>query len=229
MKKLLSVFLIIITIISVYSLPVSAVFNDTSDYKYFSEYVEYNGKDCCEGYYELYYHYSDDSEEPDWTLIYSRCMPYYDIMKFGMVIEDIVLWDWGINDPHFPIGFGVYVSELNTFIEVSRYYIDEIIEYCPDFVDVLEKCGYGTQFGDVNYDKKLDIVDVTYIQRMIAGYNDIIYSPLYPVPGFDIGSTWSILDAEYVSNVGRISDYDRDGETTVMDATAIQRHLAGLE
>ena len=59
-------------------------------------------------------------------------------------------------------------------------------------------------FGDLNHDYKADILDVTLIQRGLAG----------------------VIDFGYEAQLR--ADFDRDGAATVLDATWIQRQDANM-
>ena len=56
--------------------------------------------------------------------------------------------------------------------------------------------------GDVNNDGTVNIMDVTELQRFIAGYPVTIY-------------------------IFETADVDKNGEINILDATMIQRYLAG--
>ena len=63
----------------------------------------------------------------------------------------------------------------------------------PDYITI----------GDVDGDGSLTVVDVTFLQRYIAGVS--------------------------VSSFNKIAaDVDRDGDVTIVDAALIQRHLVGM-
>ena len=236
MKKFLSILIVTIMFVSIFSIPAFSANNNNSDFKYYDKLTDYNHGRAPEEYIELFYHYSDKNrEEPDWTLIYVYTDGDLCEMKFGAVVGDVVLWSLGGGDLISSSRYLVYITELETFISVEDRNIEQIIEHCPDLVEVVEKFDFGQKFGDVNDDMKIDVLDATYIQRMLAGYNDDVKARY--VPYSDKKSSLSIL--EYVDAVEIyvnekwdtifISDFDRDGETTVMDATMIQRHLVGLE
>ena len=167
-------------------------------------------------YDEIYYYYSDETEEePDWVLIYAALFPEPVDYLCGNVVGSRVLHTVGSGPIPFGEGYGVYVRETDSFIDLSN--LEEIIELCPDFVEAIEENEIGQAFGDVDDNGEIDIIDAAYIQRYIA--------ELYIVA--EIERTFSIN--YLLGNTISIGDYDCDGETTIMDATAIQRHIAGLE
>ena len=97
----------------------------------------------------------------------------------------------------------------------------------------MNELDYGQQVGDVNDNGKVDVMDATYIQRYIAEYNDIFYARTHQVPPQYSNDSNSNFYKVNVVDIGNyyfsIADFDRDGYTTVLDATAIQRHIAGIE
>ena len=60
------------------------------------------------------------------------------------------------------------------------------------------------QYGDVYYDGKVDISDVTELQRYLAGFADLLYEPTL------------------------LADFDHNGSVTIDDATWIQKYLAEM-
>lgn len=223
MKKILSKLMVMIIILLILVTPVCAEEQiDIKQHKYFDMfYDEISGSvrpgydEVLETYDEIYYHYENESdEEPDWTLIYA----FIDIVmwerKYGTNVGDRIIYTVGEDSKSISRHY-VYVAELDEFIPLEKSEMDKITEYCPDFVKVIEENEYGQLVGDIDENNVLNIIDVTYIQRYLAGYEGVEAYPL----------------AYYIEVYGSIdvSDFDRDGETTIMDATLLQRNLAGLE
>ena len=123
---------------------------------------------------------------------------------------------------------GKYMQELESWQEYKEKY-DEIAamakrqEITPDslydlrqslgesFIKLLEeniRCGYGVSrlqdYGDVDHDGKVTVLDATRIQRILAE--------------IDENTLFSVMNG----------DVDADGEMTVLDATAIQKKLASI-
>ena len=215
MKKSLSIFVIIVMLALISVVPASAAsyhqFPEV-EFKYYEIMVERNISKPW--FYNELHHYSDENqEEPDWVLIVCQVMPEPWEVKYGALVGDRVLWTIagsGLNK--FDTGFAVYIPKTDTFIELCNDNVERIIELCPNFVEIIEEKEIGQLMGDVNEDNKIDVFDSTCIQRVLAEYNDY-----YNVKVWTTGYYFSI------------ADFDRDGETTIMDATAIQRHIAGLE
>ena len=226
MKKVISILMIMVMLVSVFAIPVFADDNVAQEYVYLDEFIQryeeyrYGFTEAASGngYKEWYYHYSSESdEEPDWTLIYSRVLQLPSEWKYGTVVGDRVLYVEGGGCIPFSLGYGVYVKSVDEFIGLSQDRLERIIELCPDFVEVIEENKIGCAFGDVNGDNELTIIDATYIQRKLAGY-DVCFDHNISVE----------IPADDSYNI-EISDFNRDGDTTILDATAIQRKLAKLD
>jgi len=232
MKKVLSILLIVVMMLSVLVVPAYAEEQtDKKQTKYFDKFFEEYFSDSYyyiehyDYYYnhvltycydEIYYHYENETdEEPAWTLIYGYIDSDLWVRKHGTAVGDRIIYtveeDSGSTSRHY-----VYVTELDEFIPLEKSKMDRITEYSTDFVKTIEEIEYGQLVGDIDENNVLDSIDVTYIQRYLAGYQDKID---YNSIGYHITIVGSI----------DVSDFDRDGETTVLDATAIQRHIAGLE
>ena len=196
-------------------------YKDVSQFKYYDKMVEYIGEYYESAiryvYDEVYYHYSDDNtDEPDWALISCGFNPQPIAAKYGTLVGDRILSVVGGGCGGFIDGYGVYVRETDSFITLRQNKLEEIVELCPEFVESIVENEIGQHFGDVDSDGELSVVDVTYIQRFLAGYHDYIQT--YFLVTLDGGKGHVI-----------VPDFDRDGTTTVLDATAIQQKLAGLD
>ena len=235
MKKIISILLVAIMLISISIMPTLA-----ENRKYYPQAEKYQENCPVDWFYhESYYHYSDGATNPDWAYVHfgfdegmfddtTIIQPQRGGVLFGdrLIVNDTI----SSNTPAY--GYAVYVAELDTFIPVYDNNVEKILEYCPDFLDVLEEQGYGTQFGDVNNDENVDIIDVTYIQRDLAGFNDIlnVITSEFLVDIYK-DFKFSRLNSIKVDNRGYmfISDFDRDGEVSILDATEIQLKLARLD
>ncbi len=228
MKKLLSIILVAIMLVTIFVIPTTATEFDDSKFKFFEKTVQYYGEKYREdikmcGYDELYYHYSDESsEEIDWALLYSCVWAQPSEIKYGTVVGGRVISVTGGGSIGFFEGHGVYIKETDSIIPLSQSNLERIIELCPDFVKDIEENKIGQAFGDVNNDNDVNVIDATWIQRHLVGYYDEL--SYYDCVVLDGGRIVEGRDS-YVC----ISDFDRDGETTVMDATAIQKKLAQIE
>ena len=165
-------------------------------------------------YNELEYHYNEQGEI-DWALIYARYCPYFEPDIMCAVACGRV---WELTDLHGP-GYSVYDVKNNKleFIFNADWNKYEGIE------EAVARAEIGRPIGDANYNGQLDIMDATEIQLALAGlstfhYADDIYG-YYPIYNIKMND----------ENLKYVSDMDRDGQRTVLDATAIQLKLAGLE
>ena len=212
MKRIMSVLIVMIVVLSIAIMPAYADVYDTTSYKYFDKYVECYGSAPMYEYNELYYYFEEENEEePIWTLAreVNRCEMW--ISLNGTKVGDRILTTPCYQKDSVS-GYHVYVKELDTFLPVEEAQMDRIIEYCPDFVKVIEENEFGQLIGDIDENDTLEITDATYIQRYVAEYHDFIGG--YNI--YELTNVYGSID---------VSDFDRDGETTVMDATAIQRYL----
>ena len=184
-------------------------------YEYLNQYPIFEGQPRF-SLFKAYESYSDDENVPDWVVVevhstgtatkyYHELCGYYIYCYHPSYGEKI-------------LSYYVIDSETKSVTELAHALETSKDEYLP----FLEESGYDkiTCIGDLNGDKKLDIKDVTLIQKCIAGieefetYNDA-------VGGF--------LEKHHGKWERYISDFNRDGERNVKDATAIQKHIAGLE
>ena len=241
MKKVFSMFLVIVVLVLACISPVYAeVETDTDNHKYYDKVVELNYGIEPWYYDELYYHYSDEnSEEPDWALIYI----YTDVtdmlpIRYGVVVGNMAIYT-ETRDMYSDSRYYVYVSALDKFLYVEYSQIEEVIESCPDFVEVIEENNYGQRIGDINDDFVVNILDVTYIQRLLAGYKDSVCvrkglttnqrTSEYVDTVDSLRASYVYVDGKWKWEYVYISDFNRDGERTIHDATAIQMKLAKVE
>ncbi len=205
-----------------------------TEYKYYDKFVE-QYKYIPDTYEELYSYYSDEnSEEPEWTLVYSFT-EIFDMsdQRYGASIEDILIFGISYGDKSAS-RYLVYVTALDEFLRVDARDEALILENCPDFVETMKAEKYCVLRGDINDDFEVDILDATYIQRIVAEYQDKVNvrSKLFSEERSwkYVGSIFCVhtYEGERWNNT-YISDYDYDGETTILDATAIQMKLAKVE
>ena len=225
MKKVISILMIIVMLVSMLAVATTANTVDASQNMYLEDFILYYSKNYYyteqelnymrEVYRELCYHYSDENNEsPDWVLIECQVYPVPWEMKYGALVGDRILWTYGGSELRFmETGLGVYIPKTDTLIGLFQKNVEQIIELCPEFVETIEKNKLGQLMGDVNDDKVINILDATYIQRILAGYT------------IDYLNT-GVWDGDIIFG---ISDFNRDGDTTILDVTAIQRKLAKLD
>ncbi len=170
-------------------------------------------------YREKCYHY-DDNNNMDWALL--SC-PYVDSTSndYAVFGDMIYLGCFGLP---FHAVYGIYDLEQDKVLDLTD--LDDLSEY-DGLKDYLYSIGYIQPIGDFDHDKKLTILDATGIQCAEAGLKKY-----YSSDDLESQSYHNIkVDAGYFDDKGLryLTDIDRDGKRTVMDATAIQYKLAGLE
>lgn len=177
---------------------------------------------CC--YDEIYYHTTGNVT--DWVLI--RAETWFDAID-GVpnytVVGDRVFRSESFNNPYFnSTGYCVYVPSLNKFSGLSSSLTDPnsyVYKNYPDLADVLDTLNLGEKIGDVNRDGKVNIRDVTQMQRCLAEFcdypeNDALYAAGY----YPINSSEKLM---------YLSDINRDKQRSIDDATVLQRNLAEFD
>lgn len=160
-------------------------------------------------YSELYYH-SDSDSNVDWVLITGEdavvvSEPLYQIIGNRVVIETQQI---------VPFGFGVGVYDVKQDT-CKPIYSDMLAQY-DGLEEAFNNYGKGRLLGDLNGDNNISVLDVTILQRCMANIQD-----------FPEDDTINLHDLSYSSMQKYYSDFNRDGERNVLDATAIQRYLIG--
>ncbi len=222
MKKLVSLFLVLIVLTAVAVIPAYAAYNLVEgEYLYEEKFVEeyiapisqFEGDTYI--YEENYYHHVDENN-PDSDIDWIGVTAMSNIQQPWLakhVIGDRVFWK---NCGCLPFEYGKAVFDVKNdrFVELT----DEMIDDYVGLREYLEDNNIGSPIGDADLDDKLTVLDATYIQRaqaLLCEYYDD-----------DDISNYHKLGNE---DLNYISDFDRDGERTVLDATGIQLKLAGLE
>lgn len=181
-------------------------------------------------YEELYYHYNEDGVL-DWVLVNANAGHGEAAAISGYTIGNVAITYGNIGSP-FMCNYGLYDVALKKFIDL--YDIREDYSKYNGLIEALSgQTGlnksslqsldaYSTQtarantrvVGDANFDGKVNILDATDIQRILAKLSTYVYDFNYYGP--DV-------------NIDYFHDYNADGKMTIMDATAIQRKLAKLD
>ncbi len=219
MKKLVSIFLVLIIMLFVAVVPAFAENFIPGDYFFEDRYLETVRKSTFNGNYnycEVYYHYVDEDDndngsEIDWVFVLadnSTGSPCY----IKQVFNDRVVLAYSES---YPFRFNYAVYDVN---EDAFYGIEDVDFHKYDGLDeLLYERRIGIPIGDADGDYRLTILDATFIQQVIAQLSAFSEDDY-------IGGRIT-----YGEELDYISDFDRDGERTVLDATAIQHKLAGLE
>ena len=177
-------------------------------------------------YDELYYH-TGSNGETDWALLRAgTCTEAPWIFTTVICHRVIKMNGW---DSPFSTGFGLYDAKNDTFIDVNNEnmnskafkptdypgYVkafDQYASYTAGYQD-----GFNRLLGDLDNDGEIAVIDVTLIQRCEAKLRD------YPADDEMV-----YLDSSAKPNPGYFSDFNRDGERDILDATAIQRYLVNI-
>ena len=212
MKKLISCILTILLLLMSFAVPASAEFTENRIYKekFLEMYPQGGGNP---EYYELYVH-SQSEDGADWALAYAHTFDEgfsQEYIKRYLIISDRVIIVNGMPEP-FSSHYAIYDVKENVFTDLASV---ELEKY-GDLEVVLDEINLGHMIGDAEKDNDLNILDVTKIQRCIAGLDEFHYLD-------DTLQGRSSLSNE---TLGYLSDMDRDGERSIMDATAIQQKLA---
>lgn len=166
--------------------------------------------------YDEIYEHTDENGETDWVLIQANAASAHPDMvgwtspayfEFGNRVLDI-------EDRYepFAFGMGVFSVKHDRFFDVSAPELYEL----DDLERVWTKIGEGRLIGDMDDDNTLSSVDAALIQRCAAGMQD------YPKSDINFPSDMVEKPLPY------FSDFDQDGERSIMDATTLQRYLANL-
>lgn len=184
-------------------------------------------------YEELYIH-RDKSGDPDWVLVWASNYQYEGSSIFSVVGNRAYNQSFYKGNP-FLTHYGVYDVKKDRFYDpgygARSFYDSEniyhegfIAENYADFDRVIDQYATldynsnGRLLGDLDRDDEITIVDATILQRCEAKNREW--------PQDDAISLNSYVK-KYTTVPGYYSDFNRDGERDITDATCIQRYLAG--
>ena len=180
------------------------------------EYVK--GKGAMPPYYtnyeELYTHQNAEGET-DWVLLYSLgegAMPWY---VCGVYHHRVILRseEWSL----FALGIGLYDAKEDTFYDLAKMRDYDKYEGLAEAIDA---CGKGKLLGDLDNDDDISIADCTILQRCEAA--------LCEYPQSDLVGSYSYKYEDIKTPLRYYSDFNRDGERSIIDVTCMQRYLAGM-
>lgn len=167
---------------------------------------------CCEYYQEVYCHY-DSNGDMDWVLIYGSSDIDYPGGYYCTIGNRVFVRD-SYGCP-FNANYGIYDVKANQFVDVS--YLQN--QGYDDFVTVFDQYGGGRLLGDLDKDNEISIVDATILQRCDVQLMDY--------PKDDLIDMYQQIDPMF-SPLTYYSDFNRDGNRDILDATCIQRYLIGM-
>ncbi len=197
--------------IGIYKLPIKPQPDHLFEVRFIEQYEDVIFSESHE-YDELYYHY-DENGEIDWALIYA-CSYNSPPWNYHGIYKDRILM-YGDQSP-FCFRYGIYDVKNDKFLDI--FYTPFIFDEYEGLEETIDAQKLGYPIGDADLDRELTILDATFIQRTLAGlcsfsyYDEVLWYYGY--------KSWDELGYPKY-----ISDFDRDGEHTVMDATAIQNAL----
>ena len=177
--------------------------------RYYSQFNVHN-------YDELYYH-RDENGDLDWVFVYQLSCNSPPWNYHILLNERIYLY--GSHNP-FSFGYGIYDVKQDEFYDVINDKFD--FSKYDDFEEVFNSFNIGYPVGDADLDGELTILDATHIQRALASLCSFNSEDL-------VDYYYGSKDWEELGFPRYITDIDRDGARTVMDATAIQNALVKTE
>lgn len=196
MKKLVSLFIIAVMLLSLCTVAVYAQTDYNSDV--YDRFVYDYGEPY--SYEELFV--SLENNEPSYYVIKAKLLaifpdPPLNIQETGIVNNDLVFTQIPFENP-FLVDYAVYDVSDDEFYDITKVDFNDY----EGLYDYLVESKIATMIGDVDYDRKITIMDATMIQRILANITSIINN--------------------------FITDFDRDGFVVILDATAVQKKVANL-
>ena len=176
----------------------------------------FTAQETVKSYDELYVH--DVDGVVDWVLVKGEFWFRYPMGSFYETIGDRVFRsEEGLGEP-FVHGYGVYHVASRQFYELRAYMAHN--GKFPGLTAALDELNLGEKIGDVNSDGRVNICDVTEMQRCLAEYRD------YPeTDAVEAAGCKNYYNGEAVAY---LSDVNRDRVRDVNDATQVQLKLAEM-
>ncbi|MBQ8057136.1 MAG: hypothetical protein IJ275_02235 [Ruminococcus sp.] len=230
MKRLVSIMLTAVMLISACIMNVSAVDADAQDVSNIETRVLNEVTQAFRNYttdtregqiYDTYCHYADENTI-DYVYVLWSISGGADSVNAARYLDYIIKRS---NQCYPAMGLYIYDVDAKT-IYTFKEAQDSVTAYLRDFLDNhSEEITNGSsnytvyKCGDMDADGEISILDASLIQGYLAGINDFEVRDLLP----------NAYSYQGEKGVLYISDFDFDGERTVLDATAIQLKLAKLE
>ena len=178
-------------------------------------------------YAELYYH-QDSSGETDWALINANCgvpdwheafavignrafrMGTLEVFRFGMAVYDVK------EDTFY---------DLYTLRDSDRY---------NGLMRAVNSCGAGKLIGDMDKDDELTVIDATLMQRCEVKLCDYPVDDIAEMEGLPLRYYTQTYSDSYpyyqvYDEITYFSDFDRNGERDIVDATRLQRYVTYID
>lgn len=216
MKKtaslILSILIVLLSVSSVCALDNNGISNDMFIYNYYEKY------DVPAIYYEKYYHNTDpdnDKSNIDWVFV--NCAtdigedPSASEYATYAIVDNMMIYVAYYYEP-FRTGYAIYDVDKNEYTDL----LDVDVASYSGLKEYLYSSDIGRPIGDVDVDMKLTIMDATEIQRALAKIIEFGDED-------NVRYRYNWIDDKSITF---ISDFNRDDERSVLDATAIQLELA---
>lgn len=162
---------------------------------------------------ECLYAHDAPNGETDWALMHVYVGAPYPWYGMGIIGNRVIVSG---TYPVFTFGMALYDVKEDAFYDL--YTMTDYDRY-EGLAEALDRYGKGKLLGDIDGDDEISIIDVTILQRCEAKIRE------YPE------SDW-IVESDVVNDVFKpihyYSDFNRDGERNILDATYVQRYLVGL-
>lgn len=162
-------------------------------------------------YDEIEYHYSAQGDI-QWVLVYAMNEYPAPLSTYVVLKDRVVCYGYYYSPATL---YSVYDVVKDEFYDISTI---EWLDY-EGLEQAIEKQEIGVPIGDSDFDRKLTVMDATFVQRVIAELDEF--------NNYDNISDYYVPRGKEILKY--ISDFDRDGERTILDATAIQMKLAKVE
>jgi hypothetical protein len=185
-------------------------------------FVEFNGHNSSlqtiGKYEELYYH-KDKDDMIDWVLIEVRARLQKPVVVFSVIGNRVFDYeDWQYP---FASGYCVYDVVNDAFSDASDADNEKFPGFSRAVDEAVKKSPYnnrGRLIGDMDGDDELTMIDATLIQRCDIRIRD------WPVDDLikPEGHTYKKPPTYY-------SDFDRNGERDIVDATKLQRYVTMID
>lgn len=167
---------------------------------------------CTPNHFEELYRHVDSDGEADWVLLNAYVGEPYPWYGMGIIGNRVIISG---TYPVFTFGMALYDVKEDTFYDL---YTLKDYDHYDGIAEAIDLNGKGKLLGDLDGDDNISILDATLIQRCEINVTD------YPE------SDWineSDLVNESFNPIHYYSDFNRDGDRNILDATCIQRYLIG--
>ena len=223
MKRILALFLVVFVLMGISMLTANAYessnISDVGEpegiyYKKFCDVYGYEYPTSLAEYEEIYFNY-DKEGDVEWVLIYAIDLltPPWNVHPYAVLGDRILR----CNDTHTPfvVGYGIYDATEDEFKCITSVWESDLYE---GLQSVLFELGVGEVIGDIYKDGKITIKDATFMQKCLAEIES------YPSDDMVDG-----YNTSYYGKIAYMSDFNRDCNRNIEDATAIQKHLAKMD